>query len=321
MSRAARRNRGEAAKAAAEETPDLEAGRGGIGENKDVEGTSMDDKPGDKDGGDFAAGEDTALLQSTAHAEEKTGGMRRAGRKNNSNENDAADENNKNEESNIQTGAMRVLEPIRRDPIKVLGLRQKRLERLAPEKVPEIHYIGQIKSGSGLLDDTTEGATVRWRVDTGKAWQILGGLQQGQTQVSYCQSRQTEEIPFNHPLDLHFAEAGLQGWGAPRISFQSYRLDWTGRKILVGYGFMHLPSSPGHHLLEANLWRPTGTRGQELEAYLLGRTPALVSHEPIYDSAWRERCRLVTVPAGTITVEVTVLTRNHSEAGLDEQDV
>ena len=195
------------------------------------------------------------------------------------------------------------------------------MERLAAEQMPEIHYLGQIISGKGLLEDTSEGASIRWKVDTGKAWQILGGNQQGQTQVSYCRARDTEAIPFNHPIDLHFAEAGLQGWGAPRISFQCYRLDWTGRRILVGYGFEHLPTSPGHHRMEVNLWRSTGTRNQELEAYLLGRTPALVNHEPIYDSAWRERCRLVTVPAGTVHMEITVMTRNAKQAGLDQRNI
>ena len=63
------------------------------------------------------------------------------------------------------------------------------------------------------------------------------------------------------------------------------------------------------------------TRNQELEAYLLGRTPALVNHEPIYDSAWRERCRLVTVPAGTVHMEITVMTRNAKQAGLDQRNI
>jgi hypothetical protein len=40
-----------------------------------------------------------------------------------------------------------------------------------------------------------------------------------------------------------------------------------------------------------------------------GKIPSLVSHEPLYESAWRERCRLVTLPAGTITFEFYVITR------------
>ena len=109
----------------------------------------------------------------------------------------------------------------------------------------------------------------------------------------------------------------LQGLGAPRIAVQCYRMDWHGRRLLCGYGFAHLPTVPGIHRVEISLWRPVGTPGQELEAFLLGRTPALTSHEPIYDSAWRERCRLVTVAAGKVYAEIFVTTRFFKEHGVD----
>ena len=66
--------------------------------------------------------------------------------------------------------------------------------------------------------------------------------------------------------------------------------------------------TPGPHRLEVNLWRPTGTAEQELDSFMLGRTPALVNHEPLYESAWRERCRLVTVAAGKVFVDIIVVT-------------
>ena len=99
---------------------------------------------------------------------------------------------------------------------------------------------------------------------------------------------------------------------------QCYRLDVHGRRILAGYGVAHLPSTPGEHVLVVNLWRPVGTPDQELAAYLLGDTPALVSHDPIYETAWRERCRLVTVPAGQVTVNMFVLTRYTTKQGIDQ---
>lgn len=233
---------------------------------------------------------------------------------------DGTNENNNNEQD-MMLGPLRVLEPVRQDPIKGLQQRQKRLERLSAAAIPEIHFVGSIVSGRNLLGDITEGVSCRWKVDTGKSWQLLGGDIQGQTQISYAAVRDNEPVPFNHPLDLHFSEAGLPGWGAPRMSFQCYRMDWCGRRILVGYGFEHLPNTPGVHTLEVNLWRPAGDNEQELDAYLLGRTPALVSHEPIYESAWKERCRLVTVPAGSVTIQLAVMTRNMKAAGIDETRV
>jgi hypothetical protein len=46
-----------------------------------------------------------------------------------------------------------------------------------------------------------------------------------------------------------------------------------------------------------------------MDSSYLGRVPALLTHEPIYDSAWDERCRLVTVPAGSVFLELFVMTR------------
>ena len=86
-------------------------------------------------------------------------------------------------------------------------------------------------------------------------------------------------------------------------------MDWHGRRLLSGYGFAHLPSTAGPHRIEICLWRPVGSNEQELESYLLGSTLALTSHEPIYESAWRERCRLVTVSAGKIFIDLFVITR------------
>jgi B9 domain-containing protein 2 len=99
---------------------------------------------------------------------------------------------------------------------------------------------------------------------------------------------------------------------------QCYRLDWHGRRLLCGYGFAHLPLQPGPHRLEINVWRPVGSPDQELDAYLLGRTPSLVSHEPIYESAWKERSRMVTVSGGKVLVDLMVITRHLDKQGIDE---
>lgn len=90
----------------------------------------------------------------------------------------------------------------------------------------------------------------RWKIDSGKGWQHVAGDTFGQTQVAYCRHDITESVIFDHPLDLHYAEAGMQGWGSPRIAVQCYRLDWHGRRILSGYGFTHIPVTSGYHKLE-----------------------------------------------------------------------
>lgn len=59
-------------------------------------------------------------------------------------------------------GPMARFEPIRTDPIKALKDRQKRLDnRITAKGMPEIHFIGQLTSGQGLIMDATEGAFCR----------------------------------------------------------------------------------------------------------------------------------------------------------------
>lgn len=50
----------------------------------------------------------------------------------------------------------------------------------------------------------------RWKIEHGKSWQHLGGDLHGQTQVAYCSNNASEFLPFSHPVDAHFAAAGLQ---------------------------------------------------------------------------------------------------------------
>eukprot|EP01038_Epipyxis_sp_PR26KG_P014161 gene14161-19001_t len=211
------------------------------------------------------------------------------------------------------------LEPIRMDPIKTTETRRKRLERQSIEQLPEIHFIGEIKFAKNVILDYTEGCFCRYKIEHGHALEHLGGDLVGSTQVSYCAKSIHENISLNHPIDAHFASAGIQGWGSPVINIQCFRIDWYQRKILAGYGFVHLPLISGHHKIQVKLWRPVGNPEQELGSFLLGQTPALLSHEPIYESSWKDRCRLVTVAAGELNLELFVATRYFKSVGIDEK--
>lgn len=208
--------------------------------------------------------------------------------------------------------------PVRTDPIEGLDPRtiKRRLDRKVNECVPEIHIVGRITNGKDLVNDISEGAFCRWKVSAGKAWQHLGGELIGQTQVAYPSHNPTDKVVFEHPVDLHFACAGLQGWGALRIAVQVFRLDAFGRKLLGGYGFGHLPFTPGMHSVEVHLWRPLGSMEQEMAAFLLGETPCLVSQDPLYESAWKDRCRLITTSGGSVSLQVFVMTRYWKDQGL-----
>jgi B9 domain-containing protein 2 len=208
-------------------------------------------------------------------------------------------------------------EPFRTDPIKKHMDRYAMISRKAPEHLPEIHFVGTISGCTGVHDELTEGVLCRFKVEHGGAFELFGGEELGQTQISYCKHFVSEAVSFNHPIDLHYAQLAMTGWNAPRICVQLFTLDMFGRRAIAGYGFVHIPTDPGHHRLEITCWRPNGTSSEELQRFFLGNTPALVSNEPIYSTAWRDRPRIQTCAAGKVFVEIFVVTRNTKFHGID----
>lgn len=98
---------------------------------------------------------------------------------------------------------------------------------------------------------------------------------------------------------------------------QVSRLDELGRHTVVGYGFEHVPVMPGVHQLEVSCWRPTGSMQDELAAYFLGVTPQLLDTDVVFTRAWDKRCRLVTMPAGRIYLNLSIIARNFAEYDVD----
>ena len=113
----------------------------------------------------------------------------------------------------------------------------RRKERQVAEGEPEVHFIGQIKGAHGF----GSGVCCRWEVEGGSTWEHVAGELQGQTQVDYPEDG--DSAVWCHPVDVHYVSKALHGW--PRLLVQVWRLDNYGRLQSVGYGFGHLPTSPG----------------------------------------------------------------------------
>lgn len=68
---------------------------------------------------------------------------------------------NANKLENTSAIASSKSQPIRTEPVKSLPPRQRRLDRLPAGSMPEIHIVGQISGGSGLVTSSSEGACCR----------------------------------------------------------------------------------------------------------------------------------------------------------------
>jgi len=180
------------------------------------------------------------------------------------------------------------------------------------ENKPELHFIGEIDGASGFSGT----ASCSWTVEWGESWQHLEGDALGQTQYSSDSIRGgREHVPWNHPFDLHFATASIQGW--PRLLVRVYILDAYGRAGIEGYGWCHLPTQAGFHEVKIPCWRPVGTVLQELEVYFLGASPQITNEETIFNMAWEDRHRLVTVATGVVHVNLSVLHRHFDERNVN----
>jgi len=172
----------------------------------------------------------------------------------------------------------------------------------------EVHIIGQIASASGFSKSSL---FCKWGLQTGGAWKVLAGLKEGQTQVD-CPGV-GEEAYFSHPIDIHYATRGLQGW--PKLWLQVYHQDSFGRNELVGYGFTHIPSSPGSHSIEIVTWRPSGSLGDTISQHFLGGGHTLKNTELVSSS--QERYRLTCRAAGSVRANVHIILRNFDRFGIE----
>lgn len=87
----------------------------------------------------------------------------------------------------------------------------------------EVHIVGQLLHGEQFYP--YDSLFCRWSLQTGGAWRLLQGVREGQTQVDIPESG--KPAVWSHPIDVHYATKGLQGW--PKIHVQVYHQDTFGR--------------------------------------------------------------------------------------------
>ncbi|CAD7700253.1 unnamed protein product [Ostreobium quekettii] len=165
----------------------------------------------------------------------------------------------------------------------------------------EFHALGEIAGASGFEDKSV---FCKWGVSAGECWDLLEGIDKGQTQVDHPE--EGEPAVWSHPLDLHYSVKGLVGW--PKLHFQVWSEDTHGRFDLCGYGFCHIPTAPGMYELDCPTWVPEGSAREELLSCFLGRGPRLKAEEVVYTPG--DRFRLQTKAAGVVLVKLGVVMKD-----------
>ncbi|KAH6566472.1 hypothetical protein BASA62_006657 [Batrachochytrium salamandrivorans] len=132
----------------------------------------------------------------------------------------------------------------------------------------ELHILGTLVGASEFPNSTL---CCHWELTAGEQWTPIEGDVSGQTHVDV--PLDPDLCVWSYPIDIHLTTTSLSGW--PKIRVQVFHQDMFGRNELYGYGFAHIPSSPGLHQIDISTWRPMGTAMDQLWSYFLGATPQL----------------------------------------------
>lgn len=65
---------------------------------------------------------------------------------------------------------------------------------------------------------------------------------------------------------MTYAVSGLDGW--PKLLLEVGFVDSFGRNDVAGYGFCFVPSAPGHHNIDVQIFRPTESLYQTIACML-----------------------------------------------------
>jgi len=78
---------------------------------------------------------------------------------------------------------------------------------------------------------------------------------------------------WNFPMDVTFRATGVHGW--PQMVVSVYGSDLFGRSdMIIGYGAVHLPLTPGRHELYVRTFRPlASSRVGRLQSWIMGKRP------------------------------------------------
>uniref|UniRef100_A0A7S0VBP4 B9 domain-containing protein 2 n=1 Tax=Polytomella parva TaxID=51329 RepID=A0A7S0VBP4_9CHLO len=174
----------------------------------------------------------------------------------------------------------------------------------------EVHIIGQLLGATGF---NSQNLFCKWGIVAGRNWELLEGNDQGQTHLD--EAEDGEMVIWSHPLDVHFATCGLVGW--PKIHFQIWSQDSYGRNDIMGYGFCHVPTTPGTHELSCATWVPEGSLGEKIRSFFLGGNPRLRAEEVVFTP--QDRYRLRTTTSGLVHLSLSLMFKdfgkNHVQTG------
>ncbi|KAG6447078.1 B9 domain-containing protein 1 [Manduca sexta] len=178
-----------------------------------------------------------------------------------------------------------------------------------------VTFSGQIEYvtfSGGVFDDYL---CIHYEFVWGPDWAPISGLSMGSSQMSSI-GTDPEKAVFNMPIDMVFSSTNIYGWPQLVVTVKAHNRI-TGES-LRGYALALMPSSTGLREITAPILRPrASTTIGEWVAWLTGKYPELV--EPKLLAHGKDNYLLRTESEGTITLNVTMMSKNLRKLGYDNQ--
>jgi B9 domain-containing protein 1 len=137
----------------------------------------------------------------------------------------------------------------------------------------------------------------------GPDWTVVSGAHHGVTQLATSAVPLTSsiaatlrgggvrEVVWNFPIGLVLKSTSPFGW--PRIAVVVYGTDMCNRRVVKGYGSVHIPCQPGRHERTVRLYCPLSSSPfTRLMGWLAGNPAQLVDHRVITGVEGREVVRV-----------------------------
>ena len=140
---------------------------------------------------------------------------------------------------------------------------------------------------------------------SGSLWKFVEGESEGQTSTDI---NKIDNISyFAHPVDLHLATRGIQGW--PKLSVEVFSVNSLKHFCPVGSGFCYIPTKPGLHRIKIATWRiaPQTVLDSIREKFFTGGF-TIVKKDLIHTGV--ERYKISTISSGIVEVELSVVFRH-----------
>ena len=117
---------------------------------------------------------------------------------------------------------------------------------------------------------------------------------------------------FSQAIDVSFAVSGMDGW--PKLLLEVGFVDEFERMDLAGYGMCFIPSQPGEHIVDVQIFRPAPTLAQSVSCFFLGGYPRYV--DPSVILAGAPRYEHYTNSVGSIQANFEILCKGFGDVGV-----